>query len=95
MDTAQREQCVITGDAQPQEGEAPGNRSEYSGCTLSDRLADPGIQDRTAEEQKDAGPDGNNEKIYREGRQDGFLVALRSNDGNSEAAPRYCCRRIS
>ena len=52
-----REQCVIAGDTQPQEREAPGNRSEYSGCTLSDRWADPGIEDRTAEEQKDAGSD--------------------------------------
>jgi hypothetical protein len=51
MDTAQREQCVVGSDTQSQKREAPGDWSQYSGCTLSYRVANPGIEHGTAEEQ--------------------------------------------
>src|SRR5271155_5685703 len=72
MDTVQREQRVVAGDTQPQERETPGNWSQYSGCTLSDRLTHPGLQTRTEEGEKDAGAEGDGQKIDGEGRQDGF-----------------------
>ena len=80
MDTAQREQCVVAGDTQPQKREAQGDGSQYSGCTLSDRVANPGIEHCTAEEQEHAGSDGDDQKVDGEGYQDGFPDGCRMRD---------------